>query len=754
MARFDFARLGHHMSIVGKELPNELFQTAGGSTQAVQMEALERATGAGFWNLDLINQHLEWSPKTKEIHEVPTDFVPCLDTAINFYAPEYRDLISEWVNDAMQSGSGWDAELQIVAANGTRKWVRAIGEPVFSEGQLVGLAGSFRDITEAKFQEEASNKLLLQRAEAITQLSQITDALDEAAIVTRADRRGRITEVNDKLVSISGYNREELLGKDHRVLNSGHHDKSFFEDLWTTISRGEIWRGEICNRKKSGELYWVDTLIYPVLDERGAPQQYLSIRFDITERVEASNLVTNFFDLSLAPHCLLDRRGRLQRANKAFCELVGGQENELIGKHASEFVAPEDFPEARKQWDSSLKCFETTPFRFRIVTRSGELRHMEWRTKLVDSLMFISGHDITIEVERRDALKRAKVAADEASKSKSAFLANMSHEIRTPLNAIIGVADAMAGDECLSPSNLNLVNMILDAGKSLEHQLTDILDFSKLETGKLSFQSEPFSPAEAVRSALNLHEATAREKGLEFDCKFENIASCQAMGDSMRVRQIVSNLASNAVKFTNRGKITADVTCLEDDDNVTLRFVLEDTGVGFPTSTCTKSFRRFDQQGRNTSTEFPGTGLGLAISSSMATQMGGWIHAESEPGRGSKFTLELLFPKAQPNNSSKVHESYISNSENEFSGCLSGKKVLVVEDNLTNQKVVALLLRKTQCEVQFAENGKIALDTYAAEQPDVILMDMMMPVLDGVKATKKIRRLEEERVSRKPPSSC
>ncbi|KPA20489.1 Autoinducer 2 sensor kinase/phosphatase LuxQ [Shimia sp. SK013] len=732
------------MKFTDKERPNTSSVPVGFNTQAVQMEALERATGAGFWNLDLVNEHLEWSPKTKEIHEVPDDFIPDLDTAINFYAPEDRDLVSGWVGEAVQSGKGWDAELQIITSHGVRKWVRAIGEPVLSESQIVGLAGSFRDITEAKSREAATKKLLLQKERAITQLSQVTDALDEAAIVTRADRKGLITEVNDQLVSISGYSREELIGQNHRILNSGYHDTSFFEKLWATISRGEVWRGEICNRKKSGELYWVDTLIYPVLDERGVPQHYLSIRFDITERIEASNLVTNFFDLSLAPHCLLDHRGRLQRANKAFCDLVGGKEEDLLGTHASEFVAPEDFAKAQKQWETSLRCRTTFPFRFRIVTRSGDLRHMEWMTKLVDSLMFVSGHDITIEVERRDALKSAKLAADEASNSKSAFLANMSHEIRTPLNAIIGVADVMTGDASLSPANLNLLKLILDAGHSLEHQLTDILDFSKLETGKLSFQNEPFSAVEAIKSALDAHSTAAREKGLEFLTNFKEVSACQVVGDSMRVRQIISNLASNAVKFTNNGKITAEIECFAEEEDVCLRFTIEDTGVGYPTSIQTESFGRFDQQGRDASTEFSGTGLGLAISSSIAKQMGGRLRAESEPGRGSKFTLELILPKARTGANEGGGEVGASVDQVDLNGCLAGRKILVVEDNLTNQKVVSLLLRKTRCDIQFAENGQVAIDAVATYKPDVVLMDMMMPVLDGIEATKEIRRLEEE----------
>jgi PAS domain S-box-containing protein len=712
--------------------------------QLVQMEALERTTGAGFWNLDLERHHLWWSPKTKEIHEVLADFEPELETAIDFYAPEYRVRIASLVRNAMETGEGWDAEMQINTAQGSLRWVHAIGEPVFSGDELIALAGSFRDISETKAQEAETKRLFQKSEAALVELRQMTNALNEAAIVTTADSRGLITTVNDKLVSISGYSRDELLGKDHAILKSGRHEAAFFDDLWRTISRGKVWRGEICNRTKDGELYWVDTLIYPVLDAQGQPHHYLSIRFDVTERVEATNLVTNFFDLSLAPHCILDRQGKIQQANEAFCDLVGEKKVALIGRLASSYIAQSDIQIAQKQWEACLENSESIPFEFAISTNTGELKHMEWRTRTLGSLIFVSGHDLTDEVRRRRALQAAKQAADEASRSKSAFLANMSHEVRTPLNAIIGVADAMMDDTELLKSHRDLLNLIIDAGKSLEHQLMDILDFSKLDAGKMSFLKEPFSPAEIVKNALNLHVASANEKGLEFDVDIRGADDQLVLGDGMRFRQILSNLASNAVKFTTRGGIKAKLECTTEKGSMVCKFTLSDTGIGFPTKTNTKEFDRFDQKGRGHSAEFGGTGLGLAISASIANQMGGGLHVFSEPKKGTTFTLDLVFPlplaDAVPDKSRSETRGELTG----FRNCLEGRKVLVVDDNLTNQKVVSLLLKKTGCSFNYADNGRDAVEEFLQGKPDVILMDMMMPILDGLNATKEIRILEQK----------
>ncbi|MBO9472581.1 PAS domain S-box protein [Shimia sp. R10_1] len=709
--------------------------------QKVQMQAMEQATGVGYWCLDLQSSELWWSEKTKEIHEVEPDYQPHLNTAIDCYVPEYRERILQAVDLAMTEGVAWNEELQIQTAKKRRLWVQAVGAPVYAGDKIVALAGSFRDISKDWHVDKNTRAISSQSEESVSDLQHASLALNEAAIVTTADLHGKITSVNQKLLDISGYSEAELIGADHNILNSGEHAKEFFADLWRTIGRGQIWRGEICNRRKDGRLYWVDTMIYPILDMRGRVEKYLSIRFDVTERVEASKLVTNFFDMSMAPHCIFDKFGRLQQVNGACCAMLHYSEQDLVGRDARDFIVADDHEAFSNAWRPDEVVTHSKPVRFRLIDADGQVRHTEWRTRTFGTLIFASGHDLTGEVERVDALKEAKRAAEEASLSKSAFLANMSHEIRTPLNAIVGVADALLDKSSLSAEDKNLIQMIFDSGKVLERQMSDVLDFSKIDAGKSELEYQPFSPSEMLKQAVAPHVEGAKAKGVEYHVEIEPAASLLVMGDDMRVRQIVSNLASNAVKFTAAGSITTRMSCVEECDTAALRITFVDTGVGFPKATQTDEFDRFDQKGRSSAEGYAGTGLGLAISSSLARQMGGRLSVVSAPGQGSTFHLDLPLRKAQAAVSATANSTQPPLS---FVGSLKGRKVLIAEDIKANQKIVALLLKGTGCETAFANNGKEAIDLCHSWKPDLVLMDMMMPEMNGLEATREIRIRERQ----------
>jgi PAS domain S-box-containing protein len=486
----------------------------------------------------------------------------------------------------------------------------------------------------------------------------------------------------------------------------------------------------------------VDTLIYPILDAMGRVEKYRSIRFDVTERVESSKLVSNFFSMSMAPHCIFDHAGRLQQVNEATSALINYSEQELIGHDIREFIAEENQEEFTEALQRTTERDLATPVRVCLLDRDGRRHYTEWRTRRFGSLVFASGHDLTAELERTQALKQAKRAAEEASLSKSAFLANMSHEIRTPLNAIVGVADALLDRPGLSEEDRGLIQMIFDSGKALERQVSDVLDFSKIDAGKSDLVCGQFSPSETLNRALAPHVEAAKAKGVAFHIEVDAAASVQVMGDDMRVRQILSNLASNAVKFTADGSISAKMTCTTDSDTAALRIVFQDTGVGFPTPTQTDEFARFDQKGRSSAQGYAGTGLGLAISSSLARQMGGRLFVDSAPGKGATFVCEILLRRA-PGAVQQPHAP--TRKVKNFAGSLKGQKVLIAEDIKANQKIVALLLKNTGCETAFAQNGKEALDMYRSWQPDLILMDMMMPEMNGLEATREIRILEKQR---------
>jgi signal transduction histidine kinase/ActR/RegA family two-component response regulator len=328
----------------------------------------------------------------------------------------------------------------------------------------------------------------------------------------------------------------------------------------------------------------------------------------------------------------------------------------------------------------------------------------------------------------------ARQAAVEANEAKSRFLANMSHEIRTPLNGVTAVADLLAMTE-LAPRQQEMAQLIAQSGRMLERLLNDVLDFAKIEAGQLDMERTPFDLEPALHAMIDLFAAKADAKGLAFRAHIDPGAAGLFEGDSLRVRQVLGNLLSNAVKFTESGEVSLEV-CAEDgpdDSLVTLR--VTDTGCGFTPERGARLFDRFEQGDDSITRQFGGTGLGLAISRSLAQMMGGDITWRSTPGRGSTFEATFRARRVRDARLPMLDSSPLVHA--------SDLKVLVVEDNPNNRRIVAMVLDLVQAQATYAENGQEALDAFEPGRFDIILMDLQMPVLDGLSATRRIREWEQ-----------
>jgi PAS domain S-box-containing protein len=574
-------------------------------------------------------------------------------------------------------------------------------------------------------------------------------ALDQHAIVSMTDLQGNIIYANGKFSEISGYARAELMGVNHRIVNAGLHPKEFFVGMWNTITQGRVWHGEICNRSKNGGLYWVDATIVPLVDGNGLPEQYIAIRTDITVRktmeaelAEQLRFVEVLLEATPTAIYLKDKQGRYLRFNKAFEALFGISRDSWIGKTVFELVPGEagimmDNKDKELFASNAVQTYEAE-FRNR---SSGEVREgLYWKAPLTDAHGEVTGLvgtilDITEKNRIEQELRDAKRSAEAASQAKSDFLANMSHEIRTPMNGVIGMTD-LALELEQNPTQREYLRIVKSSAQSLMVILNEVLDFSKIEAGKLTIEAVRFSLAESIEDTLKTLRGRASQKGLVLESKLQPGLPAEVIGDPMRLRQVLTNLCDNAIKFTETGGVYVQVGATATESGYRLHLSVRDSGIGIARDKQGGVFEAFTQADSSTTRKFGGTGLGLTICARLVELMGGKIWLESEVGQGSTFHFTVLVQSAQQ------VLTVAELAPQPVTGKTRSLHVLLVEDHPINQMLATTLLNKWGHTVVLAKNGQEAVDLFATQPWDIVLMDMQMPVMGGLEATRLIRAVE------------
>ena len=542
-----------------------------------------------------------------------------------------------------------------------------------------------------------------------------------------------------------------MLGSQHSIVKSGVHPPEFYRELWETIASGRVWHGELKNRRKDGAFYWVATTIVPVLDEHGLPLRYVSIRTDISaeksldeELLQQRAFLVNIAEAVGEGILVEDERGECIFANQEAAHLLGCTREDLLGRRLhSEIVdslGPIDFANsslAPQDWQEL--SWLTGRYEGQFVGLDGRRRPVLVNVQPMAEDSGIQGtviafRDHSEERHQRDALRRARAAADQANQAKSNFLANMSHEIRTPLNGVLGLVRLALDDSIDAARRREYLEGIVESANALAELISDVLDLSKIEAGKLSVERVDFDLHELLHSAERGFRDLASAKGLEMRLSIAPDVPAQVTGDSVHVRQIISNYLGNAIKFTPRGYVHLTAGMLA---NGHVRVAVSDTGIGLEVQVLARLFQPFTQADESTTRTFGGTGLGLSICRELAGQMGGRVGAESEPGRGSTFWAELPLPVAWAPIASTATPPAPTTEDID----LSGMRVLLVEDNEINTLIATAILNKWGVEVSTAASGREAIEIVDREQGrfDLVLMDLHMPGMNGYEVASALR---------------
>jgi PAS domain S-box-containing protein len=661
----------------------------------------------------------------------PDEWLADPDLFVNRLHPDDRErVLAEHARAFAAGESHWSSDYRLRSREGRTVWLHDEALIVRDQDAAPLYVQGFQvDVSQRKLAEEA---LLRSEAE-VRRQKQYFESLVEISptAVLTLDLDERVTSWNPAAERLFGYSAAEAVGRPVTELTLRPEDLGERDALMQQVSESGSARMTTRRRRKDGSLVDVEVLVV-ALEADGQRFGSYVIYHDISELLRRRQYLESLLELSPTAIVTFDLEGKVTSWNPAAERLFGYTGQEAIGRHSDDLVARSD--------EVRAEAADVT----RQAAKGGMIRLTTRRTRkdgtLVDvdlraAPIFVGAEQVGMYALYHDVseLLRARREAEAATAAKSAFLATMSHEIRTPLNAIIGMTELLLGTD-LTADQRDLAQVVNTSGDALLAVINEILDFSKIEAGRLELEHRPLVLRDCVESALEMVAATAAGKGLDVACLVDPDAPAAILGDGTRLGQILVNLLTNAVKFTEHGEVVLRVEseATGSRDGRRLHFTVRDTGIGIPADRIDRLFESFTQIDASTTRRYGGTGLGLAISKRLTEMMGGEMWAQSEEGKGSAFHFTIA---AEPTPGPAFPP---------VAAELRGKRLLIVDDNAANREVVMRHARSWGMVPRETGSPTQALEWIRRGDPlDVGVLDMRMPEMDGLALAQEIRHYRD-----------